>query len=231
MQIRSPILVLVVLVSSFLNLKQIHAQAGTVASAICEAAFVRVRKFDRLPTPLKMHDRYIGEERGLFIDPITKEPWNVRYFTRLERDSLRVIQRDGLFYDAKGKKLDSEFDAESLTFEEALLVVSKSYHIYFFPRDVRGEIHHSSILAGGDVMFAGMAAFSDGRLRVLTDRSGHYTPTPEHMRWFVRLLHRSGADLSMMTLMGHAAMYYSKSQAMRPREIRETLLDYSQRTP
>lgn len=206
-------------------------QAGTVLVAMCESAFVRGKKREVPPPPLRMHHRYLGEDRGQFRDPITNEPWNVKYFDRYEREGMRVIIKDGLFYDAKGEKLNSGFDAESLTFEEALIVVSKSYHIYIYPRDLRGEIHHSSILAGDDVMFAGMSAFSDGRIRVLTDRSGHYTPTPEHVKWFIRLLSRSGVDLSMMTLMGRSALHFSSSPAMRFREIQSSILDYSQYIP
>lgn len=202
----------------------VHAQAGTVASGLCELAFVPTLRYERTPRPLSMDPRYKGEETGSYIDPITKEPWKVRYFDRIERDALEVHYRNGYFVNAKGEKIDSTFDAESLSFEESLIVVSKSYHIYVYPRDERGRIHHSSILSGADVMFAGMVAFSDGRIRVLTDRSGHYAPPPEYTRWFVRLLWRMGVDLSGLTLMGRAAQHYGDTQAMNPVEVRDVFL-------
>lgn len=200
------------------------AQAGTIASALCESAFRPTYRFEKTPRPLAMNPRYKGENEGTYLDPITKEPWQVKYFDRIERDSLEVHYHEGYFVDAKGKKLNSNFDAESLTFEEALIVVSKSYHIYVYPRDERGRIHHSSILSGSEVMFAGMAAFSDGRIRVLTDRSGHYAPPPEYTRWFIRLLWRTGVDLSGLTLMGRAAQHYGNTPAMHPKEIRDVFL-------
>jgi hypothetical protein len=209
---------------SLFSREESRAQSGTVASAMCEMAFVRIRGSEATPRPLTMDARYRGEHLGTYLDPITKEPWMVKYFDRMERDSLEVHYKNGVFVDAKGQKLNSNFDAESLTFDEALIVVSKSYHIFVYPRDERGLYHHSSILSGADVMFAGMASFSEGRIRVLTDRSGHYAPTPEHTRWFIRLLWRSGVDLTGLTLMGRAAQHFGATAAMRPKEIRDVFL-------
>jgi hypothetical protein len=201
------------------------AQSSTIATGLCESAFRSTLRFEKTPRPLPMDPRYKGEHNGTYIDPITKVPWMVKYFDRIERDALEVHYDNGYFVDAKGTKLDSKFDTEALSFEEALIVVSKSYHIYVYPRDERGRIHHSSILAGEDVMFAGMAAFSGGRIRVLTDRSGHYAPPPEYTRWFIRLLWRTGVDLSGMTLMGRAAQHFGSTHAMRPKEVRDTFLN------
>ncbi len=104
---------------SLFSREESRAQSGTVASAMCEMAFVRIRGSEATPRPLTMDARYRGEHLGTYLDPITKEPWMVKYFDRMERDSLEVHYKNGVFVDAKGQKLNSNFDAESLTFDDA----------------------------------------------------------------------------------------------------------------
>jgi hypothetical protein len=52
----------------------------------------------------------------------------------------------------------------------------------------KGLIHHSSFLAGGDVLCGGEMVARDGKIRVLTNKSGHYQPTMDHLVWALRVL-------------------------------------------
>lgn len=174
------------------------------ATGRCEALFtaeLRETTAEGLPL-LRMKAEYRGEDRGVYIDPATRERWNVRYFSSSERDQHEIFIRSGKFYDVNGRELNSVFDAEALSFEDALLVIDKESRMYILKGEERGRLHHSSLMAGDDVLFAGTIAFMDGHVRHLSDSSGHYKPEPWRTRRIVRLLRDRGVDLSPMRLSG-----------------------------
>ncbi|MFP4147970.1 MAG: hypothetical protein ACLFV0_00590 [Nitriliruptoraceae bacterium] len=84
----------------------------------------------------------------------------------------------------------------------------KGWGIYVMAPDGRlyagshrvGLFHHSSFLAGGDVAGAGELKAESGRLRGITNKSGHYTPGPEHMRQVLEELAARGSSLAGVQL-------------------------------
>jgi len=52
---------------------------------------------------------------------------------------------------------------------------------------VEGKFHHSTFLAGGAVQSAGELAAEAGEIKVVTAKSGHYTPGMEQMTQFLKL--------------------------------------------
>ena len=69
----------------------------------------------------------------------------------------------------------------------AIFVCSPNRRI-FSNSHVVGKDHHSSFLDGGSVMAAGEICVDNGLPRIITAKSGHYKPTPETLRNFVRIL-------------------------------------------
>ena len=65
-----------------------------------------------------------------------------------------------------------------------------------------GIKHHSGILSGSPVLFAGEIAVKNGILQVITMRSGHYMPEEKHLRKFLQLLENKGVDLQSVVLKG-----------------------------
>lgn len=57
-----------------------------------------------------------------------------------------------------------------------------------------GKFHHSSFLAGGPVAGAGELNVVDGRLKFVSDQSGHYKPDPEYLQQVVDNLKKAGID-------------------------------------
>ena len=49
-----------------------------------------------------------------------------------------------------------------------------------------GVFHHSTFLSGSAVMAAGELVVQQGVVKCITAKSGHYTPSVENMRTFVR---------------------------------------------
>ncbi len=174
---------------------------------------------------ISMDSRYKGEDQGLYLDPITKHPWKVHYYTMTEKAVFELLPQNGLLVHRNGKKADSPFDAESLSFENALLVIDKDRRIFILPFEERGRFHHSSLSAGEDILFAGTAAFSQGLLRELSDQSGHYKPSPQQTMIAIKELQKMGVDLRMMKLSGHIAKHLTNSYSLSPKEVQQLVLN------
>lgn len=153
---------------------------------------------------LPMSAKYVGEHEGRYIDPLTKKPWNVKYFTREERQQFFLHAVGGKLVNFKNEPVSSEFDPESITFEKGLVVLTKKYELYLMPYEQRGRFHHSSLSSGKDVLFAGEMSLHRGQVRDVSDRSGHYKPNPQALVEFIHYLEYLGLDLRNMKVSGHA---------------------------
>lgn len=151
-----------------------------------------------------MGTKYVGEHEGRYLDPLTKKPWNVKYFTREERLQFFLHPVQGKLVNSKNEPVSSEFDPESITFEKGLVVLTKNYELYLMPYEQRGRFHHSSLSSGKDVLFAGEMSLHRGQVRDVSDRSGHYKPNPRALAEFIRYLEYLGLDLRDMKVSGHA---------------------------
>lgn len=174
---------------------------------------------------IAMNPKYRGENEGRYLDPITKNPWRVKYLAGAERRQYEVLWKDGRFVNQQGKKIESEFDPESMSFDNGLFVIDKNFRMFLLPFESRGEYHHSSLSRGEDVIFAGTAAFSNGVLRELSNSSGHYKPSAEHTRTVLLELKKRGIDLSQTKLRGQAARDLKNSFSVSPKELTELLAE------
>jgi uncharacterized Zn-binding protein involved in type VI secretion len=105
----------------------------------------------------------------------------VQYLDETERAQFRLSVKDGKLYDATGKPFDTS-QGESLHTlggGRAIWVMDEKGNIYASNHHEKGEFHHSSFLAGGDVAGAGEMEVKNGELVLLSSRSGHYRPKPE----------------------------------------------------
>ncbi|HEU4676490.1 MAG TPA: hypothetical protein VFS29_10900, partial [Motilibacteraceae bacterium] len=58
-----------------------------------------------------------------------------------------------------------------------------------------GQYHHSSLLAGGDVAMAGEMRVVKGKIEWLSDKSGHYVPSLDHLLQFLHRLKKDGVPM------------------------------------
>lgn len=177
------------------------------------------------PNLIPMNPLYRGEDKGQFIDPITKQPWRVRYFSERMKARFELFIRDGLLVDKDGVKAQSAYDHESMSWENALIVIDADHRIFHIPFEKRGRYHHSSLSGGKDVIFAGTAAFHSGFIRELSDRSGHYKPTSQQTLAALRGLAAKGVDISQLRLTGHFVKESSNQISLPPREVPQVFPD------
>jgi hypothetical protein len=74
-----------------------------------------------------------------------------------------------------------------------IFVLSPEVELYV-GEHVEGEMHHSTFLAGGAVIAAGELTVEDGNLKVMTAKSGHYTPSRQNMHNLVNRLPQLAGD-------------------------------------
>lgn len=168
---------------------------------------------------IAMNPLYRGEDKGTYMDPITKKPWNVKYFSKEELLPYALFAKDGLIVNHQGKKTSSDFDPEAMSFEHGLLVIDKNNKAYLLPFESRGKYHHSSLSAGDDIIFAGTATFHNGVLREFSNSSGHYKPSSKQTLKALKILQKQGVNLDSTKLTGPAAKELTNSYSIDPKEL------------
>ncbi|NBE80766.1 WXG100-like domain-containing protein [Micromonospora rubida] len=135
----------------------------------------RITDGPRMPTQ-QMNPHYRTE-----TDP-TKPPFpgqSVRYLDDAEREAHRVVVgRDGQLYRSDGTLFDTTAGSSVHAGGggRAIFVMDERGNLYASNYQAVGDFHHSSFLGGQPVAGAGEIEVVNGRLQLLTDRSGHYMP-------------------------------------------------------
>lgn len=153
--------------------------------AFCDRIYMQDRKDD----PAGM---ILGIATG-GLDEHIKE--GVMYLSERERRSFAVTVNGGLLYDATGTLLDTANLATVfsgygwgifvLGFDEKLYVASH----------VKDRFHHSSFFSGGPVQCGGELVCCAGRLRYLTNKTGHYHSGVRDIKNVLSYLERRGVRL------------------------------------
>jgi len=145
-----------------------------------------------------MDQEYLGEETGVV--------WGskVVYLDDKERQKYQIHIKDGKLFEANGNLFDTS-DAESIFIGgggSAIFVMDEYGSIYASKIHHRGKFHHSSFLAGQPVASAGEVVVENGVVKELTRRSGHYQPTLEQSKQFLKKLNNHGVDVDRIDISG-----------------------------
>src|SRR5206468_5809204 len=109
-------------------------------------------------------------------------PDTVKYLTAEEREAQRVfVDGNGALRWAKDNSLlDTSAAATAHSGGgRAIFVMDGHGNLYVSLDQQVGYLHHSSLLAGSDVVGAGEVEVRGGKLVAMTDASGHYRPLAE----------------------------------------------------
>ncbi len=189
-----------------------RVQASEIAVGQCQRAFA--------PSLVKMNPLYIGENEGKYFDSITNTFWKVQYFTPSEKRAFELVIREGkVFHLLDGQKAQSLFDPDAMSWENSLFVVDKDQRLFLLPFEERGRFHHSSLSGGKDILFAGTAAFHQGVIREISDRSGHYKPTKEQTLLVLKELAGKGLDISQLRLTGHFIKEHTNHPSLSSKDV------------
>lgn len=121
----------------------------------------------------------------------------VKYLTDAERTAYRLEVRGGKIYDASGQLFDTTGAASAHSGSGSAIFVMDSRGQFFASKtQTVGEFHHSSLAAGQPVAAAGELRVQNGVLVGITDKSGHYRPTPEMLDQAVTMFRSGGVDMT-----------------------------------
>ncbi|CAA0842945.1 IQ calmodulin-binding motif family protein [Striga hermonthica] len=118
---------------------------------------------------------------------------------------LGPVERENYEYSVVGGKILHKLTGEPLDTNQGstwnIFVMSVSKRLYSAEKK-RGQFHHSSFLAGGATLAAGMLVAKDGELKSISAYSGHYKPTDDSFETFLSFLEENGVDLSQVEIRG-----------------------------
>lgn len=132
------------------------------------------------------------------LDKICRGQFNVLYLSKIRRLQYMVIIQGGLMTRPDGSlitllpggTLDDELDSGGYAIDKYgnLFITRKIDH-------AGQQINHTTLCAGNEVLCAGTMSIKQGKLRVVTNGSGHYQPTTAHLLQALDMLQQSGVDL------------------------------------
>ena len=113
---------------------------------------------------------------------------------------LVFVDDNGKFTDEDGTRIDTKKNGPMSG--QVLWAMDRYgnmfvYDDWAFGKDLGiGQVNHSSMNAGKEVICAGMIIVEDGEVTYLTNTSGHYKPTNSHLANAMEILLSEGLDLS-----------------------------------
>ena len=141
-------------------------------------------------------DQYKGEN-----DPDNPNryfrPKTVDYLSPEDLEKHRLFVSDGLLYSVRdGLPFDTRSAGTVWNQGRAIYVMDRHGNLYASLKQVVGEFHHSSLLAGKPVVGAGELEVIDGVPTLMNRNSGHYQPDEEQLSLVRDMLQEQGIDIS-----------------------------------
>lgn len=154
--------------------------------------------------PRNLNDRYRNE-----ADPDNPRPFGtpVRRLTDAELEERRLyvdpegnLRRatDGSLFDTRPRPGDTRSGMDSEQ-DRAIFIMDENGNFYASTEQEVGHFHHSTLGQGGPVSGAGSMRVVDGKLDLITDHSGHYSPERRYTDNVLAELQRQGVDLNGVT--------------------------------
>ena len=165
--------------------------------------------FEKVFTPLNLDNPYLNHQ--------------VRYLSPEERAEFEVRVVGGRFFWAESGESMHTGDM-STAFSgpgQAIWVCSPDRRFFSASHEV-GTFHHSSFLAGGPVMGAGEWSINQGRLVMISNKTGHYRAGAQELFHVMLRLSVNGVDLSSVVVLwpwpgNLQRKYYRALEFMRSR--------------
>ncbi|KTD52603.1 hypothetical protein [Legionella quateirensis] len=120
------------------------------------------------------------------------------FFNAEERDMLRVLTRNGIFYSRDREVFDTQksISHDKKGFAAYTLNVNGELSVFQHIDHDKTGIAHSSMNAGVPVVSAGEIEIKNGKLISITEHSGHYRPSLYNMYKTLDYFRKQGVDIS-----------------------------------
>lgn len=133
-----------------------------------------------------------------WCDFIGVEDKSVDYYEASQRGRLNTFIANGCLKDNQGEMVNTLDEGGNRSYFNCVVALDKKLYLsnYMSQEGQGGAIHHSSIVAGAPVIFAGELMVLDGQIEKISMRSGHYKPTEKALEKFLTYLEERGIELS-----------------------------------
>ena len=162
------------------------------------------------------------------LDELLGRQYKVLYLQKIKRLQYMVPVNNGVFwkpvdhgnYDMPGSSVKSDLGQGDFLAEAQMYACDKYANLYILRNELRDgngkliQLNHST-LAGHDVMSAGTISIKNGTLRGVSNTSGHYKPSTQHLTNFLTMLQNEGGvamDNSVVVIDEAAGCYTTADQ-------------------
>ncbi|MBN8554742.1 MAG: hypothetical protein J0L93_04785 [Deltaproteobacteria bacterium] len=112
---------------------------------------------------------------------------NVYYLNEKQTEEGRVQFKNGLALNSQGELLN----------QTSIFVMDSSGSVIILPDSISNQnLRHSSLLRGEAVALAGRITIENGKIKLISNLSGHYIPTPWALKQGLLALGKQGLDIS-----------------------------------
>jgi len=126
----------------------------------------------------------------------------VYYFNREERSKSEVYIQDGLLLNQHNVPLNFTRIENPLSEKPNIFVIDQDYRLLYHPKHQKRYLHHSSIVAGEPVRFAGSIIVRNGQVIEIIAHSGHYKPSLKQIVSTLYWLQSRGLNLNSAYISG-----------------------------
>jgi len=148
------------------------------------------------------------------LDALLNKQYKVLYLSKFQRLQYMVPVDHGHFwrpmdgkpYDMPGSRVTDDVVAAAKAYMYACDRYGSLFVMRNDMRDSNGnyvQLNHSTLVGGRDVICAGTISIKGGRLRGISNKSGHYTPSTQELTEFLKLLRDDGGvkmDASVLVI-------------------------------
>ena len=142
--------------------------------------------------PIKLQSKYVNENASCTWQPATNCAPYVTYFTDSESATLALNVVGGKLYQGNNLFDTTGADRSHSIAHTSIYVMDMRGVIYASKQNKVFMFHHSSILAGRDVAFAGEMQVEQGIIKKITNCSGHYQPNIALAKQLIDSLNKQG---------------------------------------
>jgi hypothetical protein len=143
------------------------------------------------------------------LDRLLGSQYEVLYMSKIQRLSYMVAVDTGLLvratdstaYDMPGTSVEDDLGAGQFLASVTLYACDRYGNLFVTDgniRDAQGhsvQVNHSSMLSGNDVLCAGTISIKSGKLRGISNQSGHYRPDTAALTAMVAFLKQEGVTV------------------------------------
>ena len=123
--------------------------------------------------------------------------YGVRYLDRAGRRQYRLTFSGGLAK-YEGKPFDTRNMRTVFSGPGCAIWVQSPKDHFYAGNHVTGQFHHSSFLSGNAVKCGGEIVASNGVIKLISAKSGHYQPSKTHFANAIKTLGQSGVNLNSL---------------------------------